>query len=139
MRLVFSEEHAFFERPGTAMVYPMLPVGLVSKQGRQVDTFALLDSGADVSMFNAMYGERIGLDIQTRRIEHIGSIDGGLECFMHRIRMIVGSNRFDCEVAFSYELGEDIYDQLIGRDVVFDGLQLGLRQRQMRTYLAPER
>jgi len=140
VRIDFTETHPFHATT-TSVVYPVLPITLIGKKHKQIKTYGLLDSGADVSMFHGELGERIGLDVESGRPETINFVgdDGGVESFMHDIRLVIGSVVIACEVAFSYEQSDDMYDQLLGRDVVFDRLQFGLRQSRMELYLRPER
>lgn len=76
MRLHFEEEHAFWNFPNLRLPQPILPVTLIGQRGRSINAFALLDTGADVSVFNAEWATRIGLDLQSGRLEHLGGIRG---------------------------------------------------------------
>jgi len=53
--------------------------------------------------------------------------------------MIVGKKtKIRCEVAFSEDMAEDVTDQLIGREVVFDKVRFAFRQKMRMLYLSAE-
>lgn len=70
MRLNFHEEHPFHVGGGLAY-YPMVPVTLVGVRGLSVSTYALLDSGADSTIFHAKWAKKIGLDLRSGRPERL--------------------------------------------------------------------
>ena len=43
-------------------LYPVIPVTLICA-GRAIDTYALVDSGASVSLFQSEMAEALGLDL----------------------------------------------------------------------------
>ncbi len=137
MRIHFQEQHAFWNSINPSISpYPMLPVRLIGPKGKSVDTFALLDSGADVSMFHGDWARKIGLKVKSGRKGNIGGIGaGGGLYYFHRIFLQVGSNTVKCDVAFSDGHGDQPTDQLIGREVVFSSMRFALRQAISTTYI----
>ena len=141
MRLHFSEQHPFHSHPSGAF-YPMVPVTLIGKGARRVDTFALVDSGADTTMLHARWLKRLGLAFQAGRQETRGGIskDNPVNVYVHRIGLIVGNSTLvRCDVDFSEEIGDDVTDQLVGREVVFNRLRFAFRQKVQMLYLSPEK
>lgn len=137
MRLHFQEQHGFWTFDIAKPPYPMLPVRLIGPKGKSVDTFALLDSGADVSIFHGNWARKIGLKLTSGRKEAIKGIGSGqaILFYFHRIGLIVGSNMVRCDVAFSDNLGDELNDQLIGREVVFSKMRFALRQAVSMAYI----
>ncbi len=120
----------------------MVPVTLISPTGRCVTTVALVDSGADWCLFPAKWLRRLGLRLKAGREGYLRGIkqtDGSIRCYYHRLTLQVGSTtKVNCEVGFSSEIGDDIYDQLVGRIAVFDRLQFAFRQKRGILYVQPE-
>ena len=137
MRLDFPEEFPFLQMGLPPRLYPMLPVTLVGVKGLRADTYALLDSGADACLFHARWADRIGLNLHSGRYEELFGIDptSPIECYYHRIEVVVGLNQFACEIAFSEDIGDDISDNLLGREVLFDKFQFAFRQRIGKLYV----
>ncbi len=137
LNLGFQERHAFW---GGDPPYPMVSVRLIGKSGLLVDTFALLDSGADCCLFHATWARRIGLDFLTGRREELGSAkrNAKIVVYYHRINLIVGTIKVRCDVGFSEDISEDVLDQLIGRSIVFNRIRFGLRQRALWVYAGSE-
>lgn len=140
MRLNFDEEHAFWlvpqRPPEPPSLTPILPVKLTSGL-RSVDTYAVLDSGADTCLFHADWARNIGIVVESGRWENRTGIDprNPLVCYCHTIDLTVGSQTVSCEVAFSDGLSPMIEDQLIGRQDVFDALRFALRQGVQKAYI----
>lgn len=140
MRLDFPEEFPFFQMGMPPRLVPMLPVTLVGLKGLRVETYALLDSGADASLFHARWADKIGLDLYAGRFEELFGIDPGspIQCFYHRVDVTVGLNSFSCDIAFSEDIGDDISDNLLGREVLFDRFQFAFRQRIGTLYVGKD-
>jgi len=140
VRLSFEESHPFLHNPYRS--YPVVPIRL-NNRGRVADTVAMIDTGADVCLFHSKWAQKVGLRLKAGRLDVIGGIEGGpgIECYVHRITLMVGyaGKKIRCEVAFSEEIGEDIEDQLIGREIVFDRMRFAFRQGQSTFYVGHSR
>jgi hypothetical protein len=103
----------YFRRPATpsrafpgrhSIIQPLIPVCIHSKQEpkRDVTIWALIDSGADVSIFPKPIGERLGYTIDNGCDEQIVGINGTtLRCFLHDIILEVGGWHFETQAHFS--------------------------------------
>ena len=139
MKLNFTEVHPFHVYPTRS--YPMIPIAMTGRAGKRVDTLALVDSGSDDCLFHAKWLKRIGLELKRGRREDRHGIKEGqpVECYIHRIWLIVGNQkRIRCDVAFSEEIGDDVMDQLLGRETVFDKYRFGFRARDLKLYVGRE-
>ena len=94
-------------RPGgstSVVARPVIPVHLASGTSR-VACEALVDSGADYSIFHAQIGEAIGMEIRKgRRMLFAGVAGVTQEGFRHSVRLGVGKWRLPCDVVFAYGL-----------------------------------
>ena len=97
--------------------YPIIPVTIV-KNSKRVNTSAVVDSGAVLSIFNSSIARPIGLDIEAGEKRIFQGASAKLVGYVHNITMIVAGREFGCKVAFSDELGTSF--NLLGRETVFD-------------------
>ncbi len=89
--------------PASAVVRPVIPVHVTSKQ--RVAYEALVDSGADYSIFHAEIGEAIGLEARKGRRTIFAGVSGvAQEGFRHSVTIEVGTWRLPCSVVFAYGL-----------------------------------
>lgn len=72
---------------------PYIQVKLSGSKGSHVG-YALIDSGADRSLFNIQIAERIGLDLTEAPEEYFGGIEGGnLKARLYKVKLeIIGMN-----------------------------------------------
>jgi hypothetical protein len=85
------------------MPRPLIPVRLTSKS-RHTTALALLDSGADKSLFSIDYAKELGLDTEIGRAESFGGIAGEeVIAFFHPVELqIMGSDEsLKLEVGFT--------------------------------------
>lgn len=83
---------------------PVIPIQLIVREQR-IGYEALIDSGADYSIFHAEIGEAIGLDIiQGDRTVFSGVAGAGQEGFCHSVYLEVGGEEFLSRVIFCYGL-----------------------------------
>ena len=97
--------------------YPIIPVTLV-KSNKKVNTSAIVDSGAVLSIFNSSIARPIGIDIEAGEKRIFQGASAKLVGYVHTVNMIVAGKEFSCKVAFSDELGTSF--NLLGRETVFD-------------------
>ncbi|MFH1584288.1 MAG: hypothetical protein ABIA56_04170, partial [Actinomycetota bacterium] len=86
------------------------------------DIYALLDSGASISLFTRELGEKIGLDIEKGIKDDLGGIGNGMVVYKHKINLKVRDEIFKIEAAFSKERFFDI--NIIGRKGVFNKMNI---------------
>lgn len=79
---------------------PIVRVTLRAESGELFDTTALLDSGADVSMFSPSIAEIMGLKVRRGNRKIFRGLGGKVEAYLHRIRFNVGPLQFHARVAF---------------------------------------
>ena len=82
---------------------PIIPVRL-SCNSLDIDVYALIDSGADCSVFDAEIAEQLGLDLESgRKQELYGASGAPIEVYYHTVKLQpVGAKAFaEAEVRFS--------------------------------------
>jgi hypothetical protein len=79
---------------------PIIRVTLRAESGELFDTTALLDSGADVSMFSPSIAQIMGLEIRRGKRKVFRGLGGKVEAYLHRIHLKIGPLQFYARVAF---------------------------------------
>lgn len=79
---------------------PLARVTLRSGSGELFDITALVDSGADVSMFSPSVAQILGIDIRRGRRKTFHGLSGTIEAYIHRINLRLGGVRLRARVAF---------------------------------------
>lgn len=103
--------------PASVVTRPVVPIHVVSHQ--RVAYEALVDSGADYSIFHAQIGEAIGLEVRKgRRVIFAGVGGVAQEGFRHPVKLEVGTWRLPCGVVFAY--GLKIPYGIMGQAELFD-------------------
>jgi hypothetical protein len=102
---------------------PLIPVRLRAGD-RTATIMALIDSGADISLFSSSLADVLGLDLQSGRAEQIQGISGQpVSAYFHTVTLeIVGSpDSFTADVAFSEQLAGTA---LLGQADFFEQFQI---------------
>jgi len=85
-------------RPGVSR--PVIPIEL-GYNGIFVRYLALIDSGADYSLFSAEVGARLGIDVlKGKRVSVIGIHGDSTYMYFHDISLVVGSHTYEVKAAF---------------------------------------
>lgn len=103
--------------PASVVTRPVMPIHVASQQ--RVAYEALVDSGADYSIFHAQIGEAIGLEVRKgQRVIFAGVGGVAQEGFRHPVKLEVGKWRLPCSVVFAY--GLKIPYGILGQAELFD-------------------
>ena len=81
---------------------------------------ALVDSGADISLFNVEVAEYIGLDVEKGRIVYVGGVgEGRLKAYLHKVKLQVEGieKAVEVPIAFTENLG---VSGILGQEGFFD-------------------
>src|SRR5436305_15003040 len=75
---------------------PALDVTLVGPRGED-DLVAIIDTGAEFSLFNGQRAAAIGLDLTAGRKQIMGGLAGQLIAWIHEVDLEIFGARFRCE------------------------------------------
>jgi hypothetical protein len=131
-RFPASSSEAFPRR--VSVLRPVIPIILINKQDHQkkVSYLSLIDSGADLCIFNADIGEIIGLDIHAGKREILYGIAlHPITAYCHDILISLGGYEFDCYAGFSEELSHLSYG-ILGQTGFFDRYKITLDYKSGR-------
>ena len=101
---------------------PIVSVILTHRENTSV--VALVDSGADRSLFDAEVGRDMGLDVESGEAEYFGGIgESRVEAFVHKVRLqVVGIERtVEVSIGFTKNLG---VSGILGQEGFFDAFRI---------------
>lgn len=110
-----------FRRYGRSVLRPVIPIHL--KYGTKGLLYgALVDSGADVCLFDRQIGEALGIDVgKGERYEVLGIGGGSAVYRMHEVTLIVAEQK--CKVSVGFDENESDTEShygIIGQKGLFD-------------------
>jgi len=98
------------------------------RDSKRVEDYALADSGAEYSIFDAGLAQELEVEIHLGRHVFVQGLDGQLiSIYLHRLGIVVGSHRLSAEIGFSNQLR--IGFNILGRHSIFDQLQFCFNDR----------
>lgn len=103
---------------------PLIPITV----GSGLVLYALIDSGATVSLFESKVAEALGIKLTRGKKRLLTGIGGRVLAYEHRIMIQVGTDRFACRICFSPEL--KVSFNLLGQEDFFDHFTVTLIKRQ---------
>jgi hypothetical protein len=118
---------------------PALEVGL-SFGGRHARAWGILDSGSMVTVFSAEVATRLGIaSIEDGHPMTIGTFGGPASIYLFEVELNVAANglrsRFPAQFGFSP--GHPSRN-ILGRNLIFSHLQIGIRESRQEIYLSLE-
>ena len=112
----------------------------ISAGPKYLDTSALVDSGADYSIFDAQFAEALGLVLTNGKPIPLVGLDGNKQDgYLHpvAIRIIAASKAWQPikgEVIFKKDMPSEL-GNLLGRHDFFQALMLGFDERRQKLHL----
>ena len=113
-------------------LFPIIPV-TVSIESYDISTDALLDSGANISVFRQEIAECLGLQIESGEEILLHGLGGRVMGYIHEVTMKVEQIAFPCKVVFSSELTVGI--NLIGRQDFFEKFKVTFNENNKEVIL----
>lgn len=100
---------------------PVIPITLLN-ENKRIDYEALVDSGADICLFDAELGKAIGIDIEKGKKHEVFGIGGKASVYYTRLMTIeVGGWLFEIEAGFMPEVaGRVLPYGVVGQRGFFD-------------------
>jgi hypothetical protein len=108
---------------------PFLSVRL-RRGGVYYDTFGLVDSGADGSMFHTQHALALGLALDQAQAQVGSGVGGNTQIWLHTIDLVVAGATITTPVAFSSGCPPNY--GLLGRADFFDRFRIGIEHRDGR-------
>jgi len=117
---------------------PIIPVTLFGPQGKII-VDALIDSGADKSLFHVELAQEIGLNLKIKRSEFFGGIEGGrVKSFLSPIRLqIMGMDEI-IEIMAGFTSARGV-SAILGQEGFFDAFKIKFERRRNRIEIILEK
>lgn len=115
---------------------PLIPVRLINKD-KQLKVYALLDSGADASLFHSSIAKELGIDMETGRRESFFGISGeNINVYFHSINLqIIGSSEtVELEAGFTDSKG---VAAILGQTGFFENYHIKFERDKERLEVTP--
>ncbi len=96
--------------------FPLIPLRLGSGNNT-FETFALIDSGASLSLFRIDMAHQLGIEVESGMNHTQEGISGNIIIYEHEIPISVEDKSFNCKVGFSEAYGASF--NILGRDNFF--------------------
>ena len=110
--------------------HPLIEIVLIGPKER-IKMLALLDSGADYSLFNLEIAERLGIKKENNeKVELQGVVGEPFWGYLHRVPIQVENKVFNCKIVFS-----NVKTTLLGRDNFFLPFLVTFNERQQKVSL----
>lgn len=115
--------------------YPIIPLSL-KLNGKKKEFFALVDSGATVSIFRSEVADSLGIDIQSGKEIYLGGVGGRIKGYIHKVEMETAGKKFLCPIVFSHEYLVSF--NLLGREGVFKRFRVIFEEKKNQLKLENE-
>ncbi|MEO6239813.1 MAG: aspartyl protease family protein [Bacteroidia bacterium] len=110
-----------YKEYGIDTIRPIIPIQLIHNN-QKIGYEVLVDSGADLCVFNAEIGEAIGIDIERGKRRMISGIGGkSAIMFLHTVQIKVGEQEYKIEAGFMPDVaGRVIQYGVVGQQGFFE-------------------
>jgi len=105
---------------------PMIPISLEYENSTKENIYALLDSGADISLFRRDLGEELKIPFDSLDEEIISGIGNGLVIYKQDIKLKIGKRRRETvlKITAAFAKDRDFKLNIIGRKDVFNKMNI---------------
>lgn len=121
-----------YQKNSTENFFPVVDL-FVSRRGRAARIYALVDSGATVSIFKEDVAEQLHLTIEQGKEMYLGGVGGRIKGYLHQLKMEVAGKKFTCPIVFSREYLVSF--NLLGREVFFKKFRIIFEEKNNRLRL----
>jgi len=115
-------------------LFPIIPVTIVFGVN-EVVTDALVDSGANISIFRQEISECLGLEIESGEETLLQGLGGRVIGYIHEVKIKIEQVSFPCKVVFSREFTVGI--NILGRQGFFQEFKIIFDERNREIILEP--
>lgn len=105
-----------YQKNSAGDLFPVIDF-FVSKNDRTARIFALVDSGATVSIFKEDVAEQLNIIIENGQEIYLGGVGGRIKGYIHKLEIEIAGRKFLCPIVFSREYLVSF--NLLGREAVF--------------------
>jgi len=115
---------------------PVIPIQIEGPKGKW-EGYALIDSGADRSLFSFEIGEIIGLEVSKGRIEYFGGIGGArILAYLHKIQIQILGFSESVEILAGFTESPGV-SAILGQEGFFDAYRIKFERDQGMIEISP--
>ena len=114
--------------------YPLIPLSLRSGKNK-VNTFALLDSGASISVFRPEIAYALGLKRKKKKPIYLGTADGGVHIVVHKVEVRVERTKFQTKLGFPGKKAPSF--NILGREGFFSHFVISFNEIMKTVIMVP--
>ncbi|MEK7149964.1 MAG: aspartyl protease family protein [Patescibacteria group bacterium] len=109
-----------YKKYSSEIIRPIIPIDLVYKNSPPITYEVLVDSGADICIFDAEIGELLGINLEKGEKKEVGGITGVSETYyIHPITIKVGGWPYNIKAGFLRNIAKLGYG-VVGQKGFFD-------------------
>jgi len=112
--------------------FPVIPLSL-KFANKKKEFFALVDSGATISIFRSEVADSLGIDINSGKEIYLGGVGGRIKGYIHKLEVEIGGKQFTCPIVFSYEYLVSF--NLLGRAAFFEKFKIIFEEKKENVIL----
>jgi hypothetical protein len=114
--------------------YPIIPIK-ISSGSLTLKTEALVDSGANISVFSSDIADYLELVLTGGKQIYLQGVGGRIVGYIHKVKIDISGISFRCPIVFSAELITSF--NIIGRDAFFDKFLITFDEARRKLILKP--
>ncbi len=107
--------------------FPIIPL-FVIRADKLMPIYALIDSGAIVSLFNADVGRALGIEVEKGEPFRPTGISGSILSYIHEVVLKIEDMEIKAKVAFTDQLAVNV--NLLGREGFFNEFSVLFNDRE---------
>jgi Aspartyl protease len=114
--------------------YPLIPITL-GKGRRRVNTFALLDSGASISVFRPEIAKALRIPFINKDAVRLGTASGGVDIGIAKVDIQVEQTKFKTKIGFSEHQAASF--NILGREGFFHKFSVCFNEMMKTVIMVP--
>jgi len=116
----------YYKNP-EGIYFPVIPLQL-SYRRRNIDSSALVDSGATISIFRTDVAEHLGIIVEKGEEIYLGGVGGKIKGYIHKLEVEIAGKKFSCQIVFSHEYLVSF--NLLGREEFFKRFRIVFEEKK---------
>ena len=110
-----------YKKYSNSIFRPVIPIKLKNKD-LEIGYEILVDSGADICIFDAQMGEIIGIDVKKGKPMEVFGVGGKASVYyLHKVGIVVGGHKYDIEAGFMPNVAGGVMPYgIVGQKGFFD-------------------
>lgn len=116
-----------YEADSKGNIFPIIPLALTFADKKK-GFYALIDSGATISVFRAEVADSLGLIIEKGKEIYLGGVGGRIKGYIHTQNVEIAGKNFHCPIVFSREYLVSF--NLLGREAFFPKFRIIFEEKK---------